>query len=192
MQWGTPNLDPGAPPAELLSRAPLSTNHQEAPAENLSSPHDVETVASPSSRGIGNRAEDGSLTDSPTATLEYQIDLELMIQTASKQEGNSEAGTQEKQVAEPAATTSLLAQAVPHAPEPDPESAPQDLLLLVHSPTGGFEAPDKTVHGQAPPLAHVQSDLGFQAMRVPQEEELSKSVLHLRVHIPSPCPAPLT
>ena len=169
MQWGTPNLDPGAPPAELLSRAPLSTNHQEVPAEHFSSPNGFETVTSPSSPRIGNRAEDGSLTDSPTATPEYQTDPELLTQTASKQEGNSEAGTQEKQVAEPAATTSPLAQAVPRAPKPDPESAPQEPLLPVHNPTGGYEAPDKTVHGQAPPLAHVQSDLGLQAMRVSQE-----------------------
>ena len=136
-------------------------------------------------------------TDSPTVTPEYQTDPEQTAQPASKHEVNSEAGIQGKQGAEQVATTSPLAQAVPRAPEPDPESAHQEPSghnLPDHSQAGGFDALDKAVHGQAPPLAHLQSDLGQQtmALRVQPVEELSKSVLHLRVHIPTQSSALLT
>ena len=123
-----------------------------------------QTVTSPSSPGIGNRAEEGSLTDSPTVTPEYHTDHEHTAHPASKHEVNSEAGTQRKHVVEKAAATSPMAQAVPRAPEPDPESAPREPELPVHSPTGGFRAPDKTVHGQEPPLAFLQSELCQQTM----------------------------
>ena len=127
----------------------------------------------------------GSPTESPSATPEYHTDPELVSQQAAKEESPLETGQQVvvKEVAEVP-----LARRVPHASEPDPESAPQALTLPQQSPARSFPCPDKIIYGQEAPSAIVYSIVRHLAAPLPPPEE---PVLRLEVPFSAPATPPL-
>ena len=80
------------------------------------------------------------------------------------------------------------ARPVPHAPEPDPESAPQAPTLPQQSPPWKFPCPDKTVYGHAAPPQAVYSIVRPLEAPLPQPEE---PVLHREVQVAASGTQPL-
>ena len=183
----SPNLDPGAPPIPLLSQAPLRSAHvptADDHSDNSSAP-DLESVTRPTTPGIGAREAFGTPTESLSATPEYHTDLEHVCFPAAKEERPQETGPQavEKEVAKVP-----LARPVPHAPETDPEAAPQAPTLPQQSPPWNFFCPDETVYGQAAPSQAVYSIVRLFAAPLFQPDE---PVLHLEVQVAAPATPPL-